>query len=344
MVRQHSKNVVLLVTACLICLLTLRAQQTLPAREANLQEGGTPVEVAPTPSVEEIEPIYRLGVNDIVTISVLGLEEIHEHKTQIGTTGTIDLLLVGRVHAAGLTVEELRGRITERLGHYMKDPQVTVSIGEFRSQPVSVIGAVKNPGVHQVEGRKTLVEVLSLAGGLRDDAGYVVKITRRLDEGRIPLPNAQDDPTGRFSIAEEDLPAVMEARTPENNIAIRSHDVISVPLAKMVYVVGGVKRAGAFAFGERESISVLQVVSLANGLDREASPGSAKILRAGLDADAKTEVPVNLKRILSGQDPDISLKPNDILFVPDSKMKTITKAALDNIVRFGTSVLIWRIR
>ncbi len=329
-----------LVVTCLIGALVLSGQQVFPARETNVSRSDTPVVLPLDGAVPD--SIYRLGVNDVVTISVLGLEEIHEHQARIGTTGTIDLLLVGRVHAADLTVEELRDRITERLGHYMKDPQVTVSIGEFQSQPVSVIGAVRNPGLLQLEGRKTLVEVLSLAGGLRQDAGYMVKITRRVEEGPIPLPGAQADPTGRFSVAEVDLPAVMEARTPENNIAIRANDVISVPVAKMVYVIGGVQRAGAFAFAERDGISVLQAVSMANGLAPDAAPGNVKILRAALDSEVKTEVPVDLKRIFSGKDPDIFLKPNDILFVPDSKVKTVTKVAIDKLLQIGTGILIWR--
>src|SRR5207302_9130286 len=103
----------------------------------------------------------------------------------------------GRVHAAGLTVEQLENAMVERLKAYLQQPTVTVGIAEFRSQPVSVLGAVGTPGVLQLQGRKTLFEILSMAGGLKAEAGNVVVITRQKEQGAIPLPNAKEDPTGR---------------------------------------------------------------------------------------------------------------------------------------------------
>ncbi|MGQ9633392.1 MAG: polysaccharide biosynthesis/export family protein [Bryobacteraceae bacterium] len=109
---------------------------------------------------------------------------------------------------------------------------MAVSVTQFRSQPVSVMGAVKQPGVVQLEGHKTLVEILSEAGGLAPDAGYTVTITRRLEYGRIPLPRARDDESGHYNIAEIELNPVMEVRNPQGNSEIRPHDVISVPKAR----------------------------------------------------------------------------------------------------------------
>jgi polysaccharide export outer membrane protein len=318
---------------------------TSPQQEATSPQQEAVV-VAPSDRTQAPpDPTYRLGVGDVLTISVLGLEEIREHRAQVDTTGIIDLLFVGRLHVAGLTVEELGKRLTERLDHYMKNPQISVSLVEYKSQPVSVIGAVAKPGIHQLEGRKTLVEVLSLAGGLRQEAGYSVKITRQIEEaGRIPLPTAHDDPTGRFSIAEVDLPSVMEARNPEENILIRPNDVVSIPVAEMVYVIGGVKRAGAFTLGDRENISVLQAVSMANGLAEDAGTQNAKILRTSADSTVRQELPVNLKSILEGKQPDFFMQSDDILFVPTSRMKSAGKYALETALRTLTSVVIWRVR
>ena len=149
---------------------------------------------------------------------------------------------------------------------------VTVSVFEFRSQPVSVLGAVNTPGVHQIRGRKTLFEVISEAGGLKNEAGNSIKITRRKEFGAIPLPGAGADPSGEFSVAEVSVKSVMEARNPQENIQIQPNDVISVPKAELVYVIGAVKRAGGFILSEREQISVLQALSMAEGLDRVARP------------------------------------------------------------------------
>jgi polysaccharide export outer membrane protein len=327
-----------------------------PAAAQQVEGAETPVEViAQSPenpgtleaavSEPAPEPVSTaiLGPGDMLSVSVLALEEIKATQTRIDGTGHIDLLLVGRIRAAGLTTEELKEEIARRLGDIMNDPQVVVSIEERRSQPIQVIGSVNKPGVVQLEGRKNLVEVLSLAGGIRQDAGYSVKITRQLEHGRVPLETAQDDPTGRFSVAEVDMTAVMEGRNPAQNIEVRPHDVVSVPRAKMVYVVGGVSRPGAFAFGERQQVSVLQAVSMANGLDDTAAASNARILRTSAGLESKTEVPVNLKAILAGKADDVAMQPDDILFVPDSKLRTFGRAAVENAVRLATGVAVWRV-
>ena len=181
---------------------------------------------------------------------------------------------------AGLSVEQLEAALTARLKEYLQDPVVTVSVSEFRSQPVSVLGAVNNPGVHQIRGRKTLFEVISEAGGLKNEAGNAIKITRRKEFGPIPLAGAAADPSGEFTVAEISVKSVMEARNPQENIQVQPNDVISVPRAELVYVIGAVKRAGGFVLSEREQISVLQALSMAEGLDRVASAPNARILRA----------------------------------------------------------------
>src|SRR5258706_1316832 len=114
----------------------------------------------------------------------------------------VRLHMAGRMMISGLTVAQVEAEVTNRLKQYVKRPDVSVSVTEFHSQPVSVIGSVRTPGVQQVQGRKTLVEMLSLAGGLDATAGTTLRITRRLEFGRIPLAGASDDATGKFSVAQ----------------------------------------------------------------------------------------------------------------------------------------------
>lgn len=102
-----------------------------------------------------------------------------------------------------------------------------------------------NPGTHQLEGHKSLFEVISLVGGLRPDAGYKINITRQLTQGRIPLPDAADDPTGKFSIASVTIKSVLDASDPSENIEIKPEDVISVPRGELIYVIGAVRKPGA---------------------------------------------------------------------------------------------------
>src|SRR5438445_7350799 len=110
--------------------------------------------------------------------------------------------MVGRVMVGGLTIPEAEAAIAKSLKTYIEKTLVTVNVTEYQSQPVSVMGAVTTPGQYQVKGQKTIVDMLSMAGGLRPESGHVVKITRRIENGRIPLPNTIDAPSGQFTVAE----------------------------------------------------------------------------------------------------------------------------------------------
>jgi polysaccharide export outer membrane protein len=224
----------------------------------------------------------------------------------------------------------------------MQNPEVTVSVAEYRSHPVSVLGAVRNPGVYQVSGKKTLFEVLSLAGGLNPDASNRVKITRQKSAGSLPLPNAAPDKSGEFLVGELNVRSVMDAKSPEDNIAVQPNDVITVPKADLVYVVGAVRRAGGFPLSEKEHISVLQALSLAEGLDRVAGAKNARILRESAPGAQRQEVKVNVAKILDGQAQDIPLQANDILFIPTSVAKSASMRALEAVVQAGTGVVIYR--
>lgn len=286
-------------------------------------------------------PTYTLGPDDQVAIHVLDAEEISENPFRIDMRGNINVPLAGRVHASGLSVEQLEAALTARLKDYLQEPVVTVSVSEFRSHPVSVLGAVNNPGVHQIRGRKTLFEVISEAGGLKNEAGNAIKITRRKEFGPIPLAGATPDPSGEFSVAEISVKSVMEARNPKENIQVEPNDVISVPRAELVYVIGAVKRAGGFVLSEREQISVLQALSMAEGLDRVAAASNARILRAAGGVN-RTEIPVDVRQILTGKTRDVPMQANDILFIPTSAAKSAGLRGLEAIIQLGTGVAIYR--
>jgi polysaccharide biosynthesis/export protein len=304
-----------------------------------------PPEAVATPSAgaaDSGETGYLLGPGDQITIKVTDLEEINDKPVQIDTDGFVSLPMAGRVQAAGRSAVEFQDELRERLKRYLVQPDVSVSVATFRSQPVSIVGAVKTPGVYQVEGRRTVFEVLSMAGGLDVSAGSTLKITRRLEYGRIPLPGATDDPTGQFSIATLKLKSILNASNPEENTAIKPHDVITVPRAEIVYVIGHVQKAGGFALNEQESITVLQALSLAGGLDREASASGAKILRAGAGKPQRDEIGVNVKAILDGRASDVPMRPEDILFIPSSAPKRAVARAAEAAIQIGTGIVIWR--
>jgi polysaccharide biosynthesis/export protein len=287
---------------------------------------------------------YVLGPDDGISVHVVDLAELDSKALgiiRIDHQGNIRLPLAGRIQASGLTVEQLEKEIANRLTSIMNDPEVTVSVAEFRSHPVSVLGAVRNSGVYQVTGRKTLFEVLSLAGGLNPDASNRVNITRLAPAGRLPLSNAVLDKTGAFYIGELNVRNVMEAKDPDENIDVLPGDVITVPKADLVYVVGAVHRSGGFPLSEKEQISVLQAVSLAEGLDRVAGAKNARILRQPAPGAERTEIPVNVQEILDGRAKDMSLQANDILFIPNSVAKSASMRAIEAAIQTGTGLVIW---
>ncbi|HXM46177.1 MAG TPA: polysaccharide biosynthesis/export family protein [Bryobacteraceae bacterium] len=290
------------------------------------------------PQPDQARIAYVLGPEDTVTIHAQNAPDLSEKPFRVDAEGEIKLPMIGRVHAGGLTIEQLEAEIVTRLKVYLVEPEVTVGITEFRSQPVSIVGAVATPGVHQLEGQKTLVEMLAIAGGLRPDAGPSVKLTRRLEFGRIPLPGAADDSTHQFSIAEVNLKSVMEAKNPEFNIAIRPHDVISVPHAEVVYVIGEVNHAGALPLNEGDSLSVLEAVSSSGGMLHTAAISHARILRPVPGEQKRAELVVDLKKIMAGQSADIPLLAGDVLVVPGSTGKHAVYRALEAAVTAGTFI------
>lgn len=265
---------------------------------------------------------YLLGPEDMVKVKVPNDEDIGEDDTfRIDSRGFVNVPRIGRVKAAGLNIEEFEDAVTAKLHAYLQNPVVTVTVTEFHSQRVSVLGAVGTPGVHLLQGQKTLFEVISEAGGIKTEAGNKIKITRRNEYGPIPLANAKEDPSGLYTVAEVGLKSVMEASNPRENILIKPNDVITVPKADLIYIVGAVRHSGGFVLSERESMSILQAISMAEGLEHTAATNRATIIRQVAGNGNPSEIRLDLKKILNGKSPDVQLLPNDILFVPNSTIK-----------------------
>ena len=284
---------------------------------------------------------YVLGPEDQITLQTLHAEELANKSMRIDLNGDVTVPMLGRVHAGGRTVRQFELELKERLAVYVLDPVVNVTVSEFRSQPVSVLGSVNNPGVHQVQGRKTLAEMLSLAGGLRQDAGYQVTLTRQAEWGKIPGAQAVVDASGKSSTAEFKLKDILKDNGEQGSLPIMPHDIISVSKAEMVYVIGDVRRQGGFVLGEHESLSVLHALSLAEGWERTAAPQNARIIRPS-KTGTNQETPVDIRKVLKGQAADLSLHGEDILFIPGSTGKRAAIRALESALQTGSGVVIWR--
>ena len=285
-----------------------------------------------------VRSTYVLGPDDQIFIQVVDVPDISGKPQRLDPNGDLKLPMVGRLHAAGMTLEQLEAELTTRLKVYIQEPDVAVSVAEYHSQPVSVIGEVRTAGVQQLAGRKTLVEMLSMAGGVGPDAGPTVRITRQSQWGAIPLPGATADASGGYSTVEIDLKSLMDATSPDKNIVILPHDVISIPRADVVYVVGEVGKSGPVALSGGQSITVMEAVSSTGGVLRTAAPNHARILRRVGGDQKRTEVAVDLKKIMQGKADDVSLVPGDILIVPDSSGKRAATRAVEAAMQAGVMV------
>jgi polysaccharide export outer membrane protein len=299
-------------------LLSLVAPFAVAQQAADLSPRPAP---ASPPTNQQLRPNYVLGPNDQILLRAFEVDEINEKPFRIEPDGTITLPLVGVVKAAGLTVQDLETDLTNRFKTYVKDPHITINVIQFRTETVFFVGAFQKPGIYPLEGRRTLVEMLSTVGGLQPNASRRIKVTRREESGVIPLPNAVVDTENKVSTVEINMGSLRESVNPAEDIVLEPYDTISVERAELVYIQGEIGHTGAFELGERDSMSVLQVITLAGGLSHDADPSKAEILRPVLDTSRRAEIPIDLTSILATRANDVPLLPNDILYIPRNKSR-----------------------
>ena len=292
---------------------------------------------AQTPTVR-LFPDYILGPGDEIVITAVDAEEISNKPIRISATGDISLHTVGRIRAAGKTIHELEAEVVDRLKAFIIRPDVTVAVTESKSQPVTVMGAVQKPGPVQLEGRKTLLEVLALAGGTLTEASSVIKISREKEYGPLPLPSVA---TASGSMAEVNMTALIEGKRPEENIQILPYDVITVPKAPVVYVIGQVNKQGTFILSNQSTVSMLTLVAMAGGETPTANLKEFKVLRQVPDA-TRLEILINYKDIKSGKIKDVWMQPDDILFVPENNAKRLLQGTFGTIIQMLPGLAIYR--
>jgi polysaccharide export outer membrane protein len=278
-----------------------------------------------------------IGPDDGVTIVALGAEDISK-TWRISSTGDLTLPMVGKIHAAGETTEQLEQELTARLKHFIRMPEVTVYISEFRSGTVTIEGAVEKPGRFQTEGQKTLLDVLMMAGGTKLP-GPTVKVTRSSRYGTIPLPEVRRDLEGTSSSVELPVQDVLDAGSVAANLIMQPDDVVSVSIQpqRLVYVMGEVNRVGAVELVTQDSVSIVQVVAAAGGTTKIAAPTKTVILHKDSEGRYSPAATVDLKKILSGKGEDKLLLAGDIVVVPASNTKFYLQAILMSAATTGAA-------
>jgi polysaccharide export outer membrane protein len=326
--------------AGLVCICSSSAQST-----SNMVSAGVPNPTVNDPTVitrhvsrADDKGDYILGQADRLSIHVFGADDLSDRPVDVSAEGDIKAPLVGRVNVDGMSVRNLEAALTQAYSKYYKDPEVTVTVIEYRSQPVTVAGSVNTPGVIHLSKPARLMEVISQAGGLRADAGDRVLITRRESAGN---PGHADDQ--KITTQSIDIHEIIEGKDPTLNVLVQSNDLITVPKAKMVYVVGEIGRPGGYVLdGHSSTITVLQALALAGGVTKTSHASQSRILRPGVDDSHRTETTVDLQKILANKAPDVELHADDILFVPNSTAKNAGIRALQMAADVGTGLAIWR--
>jgi polysaccharide export outer membrane protein len=283
--------------------------------------------MSPRPVATEV-----LGRGDEISLTDTEDEELKGMVLQVATDGTVGLPYLGRIPAAGMTVLEFERALNEKFRRFVKDPHITVTSVQFRSRPVSILGAVNNPGVYQMSGPRNLVEMLSVAGGLRPDAGSWLVVTRK--------DAATADLTAGVTEMRVEITPLLEGKNLPSNVTILPNDVISVAKSDLIYVMGDVRKPGGFVLGNRSQLSLIKALSMAEGLQGTAAPQRAFVMRES--SGKRVEVAVDVKKILEGKGDDLMLNAEDVLFIPTSTQKRVALRVLEAAIQTGTGIAIWR--
>jgi protein involved in polysaccharide export with SLBB domain len=350
---------------------------------------------------------YVIGAGDLLSISVFDVEEL-SREVRVSQTGTIGIPLVPvRLHVAGLTEMQAEQKIAEVLeaNGLVTHADVSVSVKEHKSKPITIVGAVPHPMVYEADRPVTLLEVLAEAGGISSDAGDTIIVSRASQDALTgageppeigpeqPLPvkaapaeatrppdsmssssaalPSSSDQTGQKDVAPAipapaaaatsanpsasaepppltntitiNLPDLMETGDTKNNIPLQAGDVVTVPHAGVVYVLGAVGHAGGYVLAnDRTQLTTLKILSLAGGLTRTAKSDKAVIVRKD-NLGQQHEVPIDLKKVLNRKAEDVQLQPSDILYVPESGSKQALFRAMEFGLALGSGVVLYRL-
>ncbi len=291
---------------------------------------------SPPPQAQDL-PTQRVGPDDLLSVAVADCPEL-TRNFRVQGDGTLALpLLKERIPVNNKLPQEIETAITEALvrGQFLVQPVVSVSVAEYRSLPVSVLGAVRHPITFQAAGEVTLLDALTRADGLSQDAGAEIIVSR---------PRLRENGTGSL-LQRIPVKGLIDDADPSLNVRLFGGEEIRVPTNGRVYVIGNVKRTGAFPIQDANDTTVLKLLALSEGLLQYTNK-EAYIYRREAGKDNRNEISLELMRIMEHKAPDVHLQADDILYIPDSRGKRITAETVKTLTGFGvstaTGLLIWR--
>jgi polysaccharide export outer membrane protein len=286
---------------------------------------------------------YRIGAGDVIEIAVEDAPELSASR-RINANGTFLMGFLGRLSALGRTPEELEKMIADGLrGRYLKNPQVRVSVAQYNSRSFFIQGAVRSPGVYQMEGKPTLLKLITLAGGLQETHGSTAFIIRELKEKKSET--VQTDESGKiagsselieganYEMVQASISGLLKGNFGQN-LVIEPGDIINIPPRDVFFVAGEVHAPGQFAL--KDGTTLRQAISLAQGTTVRAAQNRSVIFREDPQTGRRIELKLDIGAVMNGKQEDVLIAPNDVIIVPNSRSKTVGTTLLS---AFGTNVV-----
>lgn len=255
--------------------------------------------------------LYRVGPEDQIKIEFFGVPEL-SREYRVDGRGNIMMPLIGQVAVAGLTLDEIEQTVAAKYGEsYLRSPQASARVTEYRSQQFTIVGAVANPRVYSVSRQTSLIEALAMAGGVTVDAGDVIHLT-----DRVRNPENGQLQTRSMLLAVDDL--MRDAA--QNNVVLGETALINVPRGGFVFVEGAVNRPGGVTL--RGDITVLKAIAEAGGMKFEADRSAVRVLRRDAATGEWNHLNVNYGEIRDNPAQDMPLRNGDVVVVDNSAFKT----------------------
>jgi polysaccharide export outer membrane protein len=312
---MHTDRLLKTTTMKLILLLTLCAPMVQPQGRAT-----------PNPEAAANLPAQKIGPRDLIMVQVYGSPEL-SRSVRVGADGMLRLpMLKQRIKGEGMMPNDLEVMVAQALEEegLIVDPMVTITVAEYSSRPISVAGAVKEPLTFQASAPVTLLEAITRAGGLTPVAGSEILVSKtQTGPGGQPTSLMQ-----RVSVK-----ALIEGTDPEANLRLSGGEEVRVPEAGKVFVVGNVKRPGAFPVEDGAETSVLRMLARAEGLTPFA--GKLAYIYRREASGSKNEIPIEINKIMLRKAPDAPLLANDVLYIPDNRNGRLGLAILEKLLLFG---------
>ena len=275
---------------------------------------------------------YRIGPEDLIQVTIYNIPEQDARATprmvmlRVSQQGMVVVPLVGEMNVKGMTIADVQHEMAKRYEKYIRNPQVGVMVAEYR-QRVSVMGAVQKPGVFELTGPKTVIDMLGLAGGITERAGNQVHVYRQDEKG-----NRQNLVVDLMVLAsntgaiKENMQAV--------NMALQAGDVVNVPQSGMFFVDGAVGKPGSYPLGRNYTLS--QALATAGGINPELADYSAVSINRRQAPDRLATISVDLNSVMAGTATDPQVLPDDVILVPMSGFKYFVKRFIGTIISGGS--------